>query len=242
MISILIPIHNEEEMLTKYLTRLYPAIDYYKRQFNKEVEVILIDDGSTDASWGMIRFLSDTRTDTIGVYHKKNRGMGAALKSGIKASHGKLLVFLDADLTFRPGDIELLLAEYYRHPVNCVSGSPYLKPGLLDEVMLHRLFLSQCVKVMYQLLLGKQVTSVSPIFRLYERMVFDKINIKSDDFEINAEVMAKMVLSGMAVTEVPVVLHCRTSGKSKASIPRSIRNHLGILCKIIKVKYLGKEW
>ena len=242
MISILIPIHNEEEMLTKYLTRLYPAIDYYKRQFNKEVEVILIDDGSTDASWGMIRFLSDTRTDTIGVYHKKNRGMGAALKSGIRASHGKLIVFLDADLTFRPGDIELLLAEYYRHPVNCVSGSPYLKPGLLDEVMLHRLFLSQCVNWMYRVLLREDITSISPIFRLYERGVFDKLDVKSNDFEFNSEVLVKMLLSNMTITEVPVALHLRISGKSKASIPKSIRNHLGILCKIIKVKYLGKEW
>ncbi len=129
MISILIPIHNEEEMLEKYLTRLYPAVDYYKRQFDTSVEVILIDDGSTDASWGMVRYLANTRPDTFVVCHKKNRGMGAALKSGIRASHGDLLVFLDADLTFRPADIEILLAEYYRNPVPCVSGSPYLKPG-----------------------------------------------------------------------------------------------------------------
>src|SRR5512139_2000108 len=73
MISVIIPIHNEEEMLSKYSTRLYPAIDYYKRQFSEEVEVVLVDDGSTDASWGMVKFLAEYRTDTIGVYHKKNR-------------------------------------------------------------------------------------------------------------------------------------------------------------------------
>jgi hypothetical protein len=64
----------------------------------------------------------------------------------------------------------------------------------------------------------------------------------SNDFEINAELMAKMVLAGMPVREVPVILHTRTSGKSKASIPKSIRNHLGILWKIVKVKYLKREW
>jgi dolichol-phosphate mannosyltransferase len=242
MISVIIPIHNEEEMLGKYSTRLYPAIDYYKRQFNEEVEVGLVDDGSTDASWGMIKFLAESRTDTIGVYHMKNRGMGAALKLGVRASHGNLLVFLDADLTFRPGDIELLLSEYYRNPVNCVSGSPYLKPGLLDEVHLHRLFLSKGVKVLYQILLSREITSVSPVFRLYERTVFDKLDIVSDGFEINAEIISKMVLSGMTIKEVPVTLHCRTSGKSKGNIPKSIRNHLGILWKIFAFKYLGKEW
>lgn len=242
MISILIPIHNEEDMLEKYLTRLYPAVEYYKRQFDQNVEVVLIDDGSTDASWGMIKYLVNTRPDTTGVYHKSNLGMGAALKSGIRASNGDLLVFLDADLTFRPADIELLLAEYYRNPVNCVSGSPYLKSGLLDEVLLYRLFLSKCVNWMYQQLLGKKITSVSPIFRLYERTVFDKITVTSNNFEINAEIIAKMVLSGMSVTEVPVALHLRTSGKSKASILKSIRNHMGMLWKIFQYKYFGKEW
>ena len=62
MISILIPIHNEEEMLEKYLTRFYPAVDYITRQFNTPVEVVLIDDGSTDASWGMIKYLADSRS------------------------------------------------------------------------------------------------------------------------------------------------------------------------------------
>lgn len=242
MISILIPIHNEEDMLEKYLTRLYPAVDYYKKHFDQNIEVVLIDDGSTDASWGMIKYLVSTRPDTIGVYHKSNKGMGAALKSGIRACSGDLIIFLDADLTFRPGDIELLLAEYYRNPVPCVSGSPYLKPGLLDEVLLHRLFLSKCVNWMYRRLLGKGITSVSPIFRLYERSVFDKITITSNNFEINAEIISKMILSGMTVTEVPVALHLRTSGKSKASIPKSIRNHLGMLYKIFSYKYLGKEW
>jgi dolichol-phosphate mannosyltransferase len=242
MISIVIPIHNEEDMIGKYLTKLYPAVEYYKHQFDQNIEVVLVDDGSTDASWGMIKYLVSTRPDTIGVYHKTNLGMGAALKSGIRASSGELLVFLDADLTFRPGDIELLLAEYYRNPANCVSGSPYLKPGLLDEVLLHRLFLSRCVNWMYQQLLGKKVTSISPIFRLYERRVFDNLDIRSNNFEINAEVLAKMVLSGMSVTEVPVALHLRTSGKSKASILKSIRNHLGMLEKIFLYKYFGKEW
>ena len=242
MISIIIPIHNEEDMLSKYSTRFYPAVDYFNRQFPEAVEVILIDDGSTDASWGLIKYFSESRSDTIGVYHKTNYGMGAALKSGIRASSGELLVFLDADLTFLPGDIERLVAEYYRHPVNCVSGSPYLHPGLLDEVKLYRLFLSTCVNFLYRLLLRKDITSISPIFRLYERTVFDKISPISDDFEINAEILVKMIFMDMTITEVPVALHLRTLGKSKASIPKSIRNHLGILWKIINVKYFGKEW
>lgn len=235
MISVIIPIHNEEDMLGKYTDLLYPNIP-------DNSEVVLVDDGSTDNSWGMINQLVKSRGDTVGVYHKKNRGMGAALKSGIRACNGELVVFLDADLTFRPEDIKILLAEYYRSPVNCVSGSSWIKPGLLEEVLFHRFVLSKCVNWMYRQLLGNDITSVSPIFRIYEREVFDKINIKSDNFEINAELLAKMLLSNMTVTEVPVALHVRTSGKSKARISKSIRNHIGMLWKIFRVKYLGKEW
>jgi len=234
MISIIIPIHNEEEMVAKYEEVLYPFIP-------ENSEVILVDDGSTDNSWSLIKGLA-SRKDTHGVYLKKNRGMGGALKCGIRASHGDLIIFLDADLTFRPTDIAVLVTEYNRNPVNCVSGSPYMRPGLLDEVHLHRLFLSKGVKVLYQILLSDKITSVSPVFRAYERQVFDKLEIKSDGFEINSEIVSKMILAGMTVTEVPITLHCRTYGKSKGNIPRSIRNHLVILWKIVLYKYLGKEW
>jgi len=242
MISVVIPIYNEEEMLNQYEVSLYPVIDRIKTTFKMEFEIILVDDRSRDASWKIIGELAKKRKDTIGVSHEKNRGMGGALKTGIAHSHGDLIIFLDADLTFRPEDIAILLQEYDKNSADCISGSPYLKPGLMADVQRYRMILSRMVNILYRILLGQKITSISPIFRLYKKKVFDRISLSSENFEINAEILSKMIFLDMTILEVPVALHERKLGESKANLTKSIKSHLMILYRIFSVKYLGQEW
>jgi dolichol-phosphate mannosyltransferase len=242
MISVIIPIYNEEEMLKQYDTSLYPVLDSLKQQFHEDFEIVLVDDKSKDASWDVISDLTARHADTKGVKHEKNRGMGGALKTGIAASHGELLVFLDADLTFRPEDIGLLLTEYKKTPADCISGSPYLKPGLMADVQQYRMVLSRTVNVLYRILLGRHVTSISPIFRLYRKAVFNSMPLTSENFEINAEILSKMIFQNMSIVEVPVALHERKFGESKAKLTKSVKNHIMILYKIFCVKYLKRNW
>lgn len=242
MISVIIPIYNEEEMLKQYGAVFYPIIDRLKEQFHEEFEIILVDDKSKDKSWDIIRELAGRRVDTKGVKHENNRGMGGAIKTGIATSHGNLLVFLDADLTFRPEDIGILLAEYQKNPADCISGSPYLRPGLMTDVHRYRIILSRTVNILYRLLLGHRVTSISPIFRLYKREVFGSIHLFSENFEINAEILSKMIFLNMKIVEVPVALHERKFGESKAKLMKSVKNHIMVLYKIFCVKYLGRDW
>jgi dolichol-phosphate mannosyltransferase len=242
MISVIIPVYNEEEMLREYDRDLFPIIDGMKKGGEEDFEILLVDDGSTDGSWALINDFSMRRRDTIGTRHGKNRGMGGAMKTGIGMSHGDLLVFLDADLTFRPEDISILLDEYRKSPADCISGSPYLHRELMTDVQPLRRFLGTSVNILYRLLLGRRVTSVSPIFRLYRRGVFERITLVSDNFEINAEILSKMIFGGMQIREVPVALHKRNIGKSKARMATSIKNHVRILFKIFMVRYLNQEW
>jgi len=242
MISVIIPIYNEEEMLRQYDTVFYPIIDRLTEQFHEEFEIILVDDDSKDTSWDTISKLAGRWLNTKGVKHENNRGMGGAIKTGIATSHGNLLVFLDADLTFRPEDIGVLLAEYRKNPADCISGSPYLQPGLMTDVRRYRMILSRVVNILYRILLGRHVTSISPIFRLYKREVFDSMRISSENFEINAEILSKMIFLNMKIIEVPVALHERKFGESKAELTKSVKNHITVLYKIFCVKYLGREW
>lgn len=242
MISVIIPIYNEEEILAQYDMILFPIIDRMKEQFHEEFEIILVDDKSKDKSWNIISELAGRWKNTRGTEHENNRGMGGAIKTGIATSRGNLLVFLDADLTFRPEDISILLTEYQKNPADCISGSPYLQPGLMADVERFRMILSRGVNILYRILLGRSVTSISPIFRLYKREVFDLIHISSENFEINAEILSKMIFRNMRIVEVPVALHERKFGESKAKLTKSVKNHITILYKIFCVKYLGSEW
>jgi len=242
MISIIIPVYNEEEMLKTYEKDFFPAVDDLKKNLDLAFEVVLVDDRSRDSSWSIISEFVEQKPGIIGARHEKNRGMGGAIKTGIEKSHGDLLVFLDADLTFRPEDISLLLDEYHRSSVECVSGSPYLHHGLMDDVQPWRMFLSRGVNILYRLLLGNYITSISPIFRLYKREVFTEITVLSENFEINAEILSKMIFKGMSIREVPVALHKRQFGESKAQLGKSVKNHIRVLYKIFCVKYLRWEW
>jgi dolichol-phosphate mannosyltransferase len=242
MISVIIPIFNEEEILKQYDTIFYPTIDRLKEQFHEDFEIILVDDKSRDKSWDIISELAGRRVNTKGVKHENNRGMGGAIKTGIATSHGDLLVFLDADLTFKPEDISILLAEYRRNPADCISGSPYLQPGLMTDVHRYRMILSRTVNILYRILLWRHVTSISPIFRLYKREVFGSMHISSENFEINAEILSKMIFLNMKIVEVPVALHERKFGESKAKLMKSVKNHIVVLYKIFCVKYLGRDW
>lgn len=242
MISLIIPIYNEEDILRQYNTSLFPVVEELKKEYSEDFEIILVDDKSRDNSWAIIDELAKKRTDIIGIQHARNRGMGGALKTGIAGSRGDLIIFLDADLTFRPEDIRILLGAYRKSPQDCISGSPYLEPGLMDDVQPTRMFLSKCVNILYRLLLREPVTSISPIFRLYRRQVFTTLALSSENFEINAEILSKMIFRHMTIREVPVPLHKRKYGESKAQLGKSVRNHLKILYKIFMVKYLNREW
>jgi len=242
MISVIIPIFNEEEMLREYARDLFPVIDRLRKEKGEDFEIILVDDGSTDGSWALIDGYRAQRPDVAGARHPENRGMGGAMKTGLGLSRGELIVFLDADLTFRPEDIGLLLDEYRRSPADCISGSPYLLREHMQDVQPLRRFLGTSVNLLYRLLLGRRVTSVSPIFRLYRRQVFETVKPVAENFEINAEILSKMIFAGMEIREVPAALHKRKFGHSKARMAKSIRNHVRILTRIFLVRFLHHEW
>jgi hypothetical protein len=149
---------------------------------------------------------------------------------------------MDADLTFRPIDVAKLIQQYRKTPADCISGSPYLEKGLMEEVTPIRLLMSKSVNLLYRLLLGYHITCVSPIFRLYKTETLKNMHITSNNFEINAEIISKLLISKKQVVEVPVPLLKRRYGSSKINMGKEIKNYLLLLFKIFRTKYLNKEW
>ena len=241
-VSIIIPIFNEEQILSRYPDLLYPVLDELKSRYPYEFELILVNDGSSDRSMETMKEIGKLRPGVIITENEKNMGMGAAMKKGLSVSSGDLVVFLDADLTFRPEDIGRLLDAYQENPADCISGSPYLDRNSTRDVDPVRKLLSKTVNILYSIDLGKKMTSVSPIFRLYRKRVFTEIPIKSNNFEINAEILSKMIFADMTVREIPITLYSREHGISKSRLSRTIMQHVKILGKIFKVRYLGRPW
>jgi len=242
MISIVIPLYNERENILTYRDELFPEIDRIADATGESFQYILVDDGSRDDTYLLLQALARERSDVIAVTNGTNKGMGAAIKHGLQHSKGDLVVTMDSDLTFRPEDVKALILAYQASHPDCVSGSPYLEQGLLEEVSFIRFLPSKVVNTLYRILLGADITCVSPIFRLYRKDALDGIYIQSNNFDINAEILAKLLLGGRTVVEVPVALHTRRYGESKINVSKEIRNHVRLLIKIFKIRVFKGSW
>lgn len=242
MISIIVPLYNERDNIIHYHTDLFPIIDDIAKKTGKRFEFIFVDDGSRDDTVEQVRALARSRSDIKILVHQKNCGMGTAIKTGLASSLGELIITMDADLTFRPVDVAKLIEKYRETNADCISGSPYLEKGLMEEVTPFRLLTSRSVNFLYRMLLGSGITCVSPIFRLYRRSVLTEMTISSRNFEINAEIISKLLIGGKKVVEVPVPLLKRKYGESKINLKKEVRNYLLLLFRIFKTKYLHSEW
>lgn len=242
MISIIIPLYNEEGNVDSYDTDLFPVVDTIANEYNMTFDFIFVNDGSKDRTRDKITAIAARRSDVRVLNHERNRGMGAALKTGFAQTDADLIITMDSDLTFRPEDIPALLEAYARDRPDCVSGSPYLEAGLMEEVTPMRLFFSKTVNFMYRILLRQPITCVSPIFRLYKADTLKKLDLESENFEINAEIISKYLIYGYRVVEVPVKLHRRKYGESKINIRREIFNNLNMMRKIVRTKYFHQPW
>ncbi len=242
MISLIIPLYNERENILTYGEELFPKVDAITMEMGETFQYVLVDDGSQDDTYDLLQDLAGMRADITVATNGTNKGMGAAIKEGLRHCSGDLIVTMDSDLTFRPEDIRTLITAYQEGQPDCVSGSPYVARGLMEEVTIFRYLLSKSVNTMYRVLLSPEITCVSPIFRLYKREVLESLNIQSNNFDINAEIIAKLILGGKSVIEVPVVLHARRHGESKINVKKEINNHIRLLTKIMKIRILKNDW
>ncbi|RPI40750.1 MAG: glycosyltransferase [Methanoregulaceae archaeon] len=242
MISIIFPLYNERDNVIHYQTDLFLIIDDIAKKTGDRFEYIFVDDGSRDDTVEQVRALARSRSDIKILVHQKNSGMGTAIKTGLASSIGELIITMDADLTFRPVDVLKLIEKYRETNADCISGSPYLEKGLMEEVTPFRLLMSRSVNFLYRELLRSRITCVSPIFRLYRRSVLMEMTISSRNFEINAEIISKLLIRGKTVVEVPVPLLKRKYGTSNINFKKEIKNYLLLLYRIFKTKYLHSEW
>lgn len=234
-LSVIIPCFNEEENVRRVATELLPVLD----GLQMESEVILVDDGSTDATGEEIKAIGDSRVR--GVTHEGNQGLSAAMKTGIAAATGDLIILLDSDFTFHPKLIPALLAALRLHPeADFVIGSPRLG-GYDKNIPAYRVVISKIANWVYAMLLGRPVTSVNQIFRLYKASALKALHLTSRGYEINAEILFKLVFAGKTFVEIPAELTVRQYGISKLRYGRELRRHAVLLCKILAWKLKVKR-
>lgn len=235
-LSIIIPCYNEVDNVPKLLAEFLPVVSGLVERGSAghvpttQVEVIFVDDGSRD---GTFPYLLETFADQklAGVtfhftQHRTNRGLGAALRTGMDMAKGNVVVTTDCDGTYHFCEIPHLLARL-TPDVDMVTASPYHPHGAVDGVPAYRLLLSRSSSAIYRMLADRRVYTYTALFRAYRREVIQNVPFTSDGFLAGTELLVNAIRMGYRVAEHPTVLHSRAFGVSKAKIIRTVRAHLG---------------
>ena len=204
-ITILVPVYNEVNTLETILKKLEET-DFC----NLQKEIILIDDFSTDGTKELYKNLPYKV-----FYHEKNMGKGAALRTGFEHATGDIVVIQDADLEYDPKDYTPLIKLIIEDKADVVYGSRLIggKPSR-SFMYLHLLgnkFLSLVTNVLY----GSTLTDMETCYKAFRREFIDGIKIKSNRFDFEPEITAKVLKRHARLYEMPISYYGREYGEGK---------------------------
>ena len=222
-LSVVIPVYNEEPNVAVLAKKVHDALSAFGRTY----EIILVDDGSRDASWERLCEAARTYPHFRLIRFRRNFGQTAAMSAGIDAAKHDVIVTLDADLQNDPADIPLLLAEMERNDYAVVSGwrtdrkDPFINrrlPSILANGLISRIT-------------GVHLHDYGCTLKAYRRNVLQGVRLYG---EMHRFIPALCSWVGGEIAEVVVSHHPRVAGKSKYGIGRTFR----VILDLFTVKFL----
>ncbi len=231
MISVVIPIYNEENGVEFLAQRLS-----FVRQMwpEREVEFVFVDDGSADRTVEQLHAVFGHEPLNRITAHERNRGVGAAFRTGFGHARGEIICTIDADCSYGPENLKLLVDALEKEPADIAVASPYHPQGKVDGVPWWRLLLSKGCSRLYQIVAPVKLYTYTSIFRAYRRPVIEKLDFEENGFVSAAEILIRAAQCGFTITEVPMTLHARKIGTSKMKILRTVRQHTTMMARHLR--------
>ena len=222
MISVVVPVYNEEENIPELVERVAASLA------PREFELIVIDDGSRDGSAGALERLAESRPWLRPLYLIRNYGQSAALQAGFDAARGELIVTLDGDLQNDPADIPALLQMLETQPdIDVISG---WRKARQDRTV-SRKIPSMIANFIISRVTGVKLHDYGCALKLYRAQVIRDLKVYG---ELHRFIPALAADVGAKIVEVPVRHHARARGQSKYGIDRTFR----VILDLMWVKFL----
>ncbi len=229
-LSIVIPCYNEAEGIPTMRNRIGQVLPELRQRGS--VELILVDDGSRDNTGELLASAFRDVPEARIVTHDRNRGLGAALRTGFAHSRGTVIVTCDSDGTYPFAEIPALL-DRLTPDVDIVTASPYHPGGGIENVPAYRVAISKSASLCYRLLVDWNIHTYTALFRACRREVVERIATHADGFLMVTELLVEARLAGYRIAEYPTTLRVRRYGQSKAKVLRITRTHLRYMAGLI---------
>ena len=233
-ISIVIPCFNEEATLPYLANTLVSVEETLAEKYNPRF--IFVDDCSTDKTAELIQRLFTSKLNFTLVQHEKNRGVAAAIMTGLRAAKTEIVCSMDCDCTYDPHELKNMIP-LLKADVSLVTASPYHAEGKVLNVPAWRLTLSKGSSFLYRQVLRQKLATYTSCFRVYRKSEVDTLQIEEDGFLGVAELLGKLDLQRKKIVEYPATLAVRLFGYSKMKLIKTILGHLKLLSHLLKLRF-----
>ncbi len=210
-LSVLIPARNERATLREVVERAasqrIDGID--------EIEIVVVDDGSTDGTSEIVDRLSDEMPLLRAIHHERGRGKGAAVRRAIDAATGDIGIVQDADLEYDPAYYPIILAPLVSGEADAVYGSRLLRKGGRDGLTSLQRFANRFLTKISNAFTGLTITDMETCFKAFRLEGVKAMKIQSRGFDIEPEITAKLAEAGARVVEVAIGYKGRTRAEGK---------------------------
>jgi glycosyltransferase involved in cell wall biosynthesis len=226
-LTILIPVFNERTTVSEVIRRVKA------KELTLAKEIIVVDDGSTDGTTQVLNNLEDSSVRVL--THNKNQGKGAALRTGLAEATGDLILIQDADLEYDPEDWDKLLKPILSGKANVVYGSRFT--GERKNMLLSHWIGNRFLSLVTNLLYSTTLSDMETCYKCFDARVVEPIHIKSNRFDFEPEITAKVLRQGYRIYEVPISYSGREVDEGKKI---SWRDGFGALKALIRFRFIRK--
>jgi glycosyltransferase involved in cell wall biosynthesis len=193
-VSIVIPVYNERQTILQVIERV--------RQLPLDMEIIVVDDCSTDGTRGWLETMRGTSGLHL-IFKDRNEGKGAALRTGFDAATGDVVIVQDADLEYDPNDIPAVIRPIVMGRADASFGSRYMEGRGDDGSWFHRLG-NRFLTSLSNRLNGVQLTDMETCYKAFRKNVLSELDLRQNRFGFEPEITAKIARRQYRIQEVPI--------------------------------------